>query len=252
MPKRFLSTLLWDIRLQYRNGFYFVSAFVAAVFIVLLRRLTGVDWAQLWPVILLENLVVNSFYFMAGLVLLENEEGTIEAQVVTPLRQGEYLASKVLSLTILSVFESLVSVVAVTGPRFNWLLLAGGILVLIAFYGLYGFLVVSRYDSITDFLLPSAVWVMWFSLPLLYFFDIWRSWVMFLHPLQAPLVLLQAAFEPVPAWQVLYGFGYGLAWVVLTGYLARRAFHRFVVTKQGARRRTTKKTSQPANQLTRP
>jgi len=252
MSRRFRSTLLWDIRLQYRNGFYFVSVFVAVVFIILLKQLTGVDWAQLWPVILLENLVVNSFYFMAGLVLLEKEEGTIEAQVVTPLRQSEYLASKVVSLAVLSFFESLVLVVAVTGPGFNWLLLAAGILVLTAFYGLYGFLVVSKYDSITDFLLPSAVWVMWFSLPLLYYFDIWRSWIMFLHPLQAPLVLMQAAFETVPAWQVLYGFAYGLAWVALAGYLARRAFHRFVVTKQGVRRRATRKsanqpTSLPAN-----
>ena len=241
MSKRFFSTLLWDIRLQYRNGFYFVSAAVAVVFIVLLRQLTGVDWAQLWPVILLENLVVNSFYFMAGLVLLEKEEGTIEAQVVTPLRHGEYLASKVVSLGILSVFESLILVVAVTGPGFNWPLLIAGILLLIAFYGLYGFLVVSRYDSITDFLLPSVIWVMWFSLPLLYYFYIWRSWVMFLHPLQAPLVLMQAAFEPLPAWQIVYGFGYGLAWVVFAGTLARRSFHRFVVTKQGARRRAAAK-----------
>jgi fluoroquinolone transport system permease protein len=237
MSKRFVSTLIWDIRLQFRNGFYYVSAFVAAVFIIALRRLTGVDWAELWPVILLENLVVNAFYFMAGLVLLEKGEGTIEAQVVTPLRTGEYLLSKVLSLGILSLLESIVIVVAVTGPAFNWLLLVAGILLLIAFYGIYGFLVVSRYDSITDFILPSAVWVTWFSLPLLYYFDVWRSWLMFLHPLQAPLVLMQAAFETLPAWQVVYGLAYSVLWVAIAYRLATRSFHRFVISKQGVRKR---------------
>jgi fluoroquinolone transport system permease protein len=237
MIKRLLTTVLWDIRLQFRNGFYYVSGLVAVVFIIALSRLTGVDWAELWPVILLENLVVNAFYFMASLVLLEKGEGTIEAQVVTPLRTGEYLLSKVLSLGVLSLFESLLIVVAVTGPAFNWPLLVAGILILIAFYGLYGFLVVSRYDSITDFILPSAVWVIWFSLPLLYYFNIWRSWIMFLHPLQAPLILMQAAFETLPAWQVIYGLAYGLLWIAITYRLAIRSFHRFVIVKQGVRRK---------------
>ena len=35
---RLLSTLLWDARLQFRNGFYYASAFVAVVFIVLLSQ----------------------------------------------------------------------------------------------------------------------------------------------------------------------------------------------------------------------
>lgn len=236
MLKRLLSTTLWDIRLQFRNGFYFVSVIVAAGFILLLRQFGGVDWARLWPVILLENLVVNAFYFMAGLLLLEKGEGTLEAQVVTPLRTREYLAAKVLSLGMLSLVESLLVVLVISGPGFNWLLLIVGVLLLIAFYSLYGFVVVARYDSITDFILPSAMWVIWFSLPLLYYFRIWESPFMFLHPLQAPLVLLQAAFGTVPPWQIAYGILYAALWVLIVYRFAERAFNRFVVTRQGAKR----------------
>jgi fluoroquinolone transport system permease protein len=71
----------------------------------------------------------------------------------------------------------------------------------------------------------------------LYYFDIWRSWIMFLHPLQAPLVLMQAAFETLPAWQVVYGLAYGLLWVGIAFQLAMRSFNRFVVVKQGVRRK---------------
>lgn len=239
MMKRMLSTILWDIRLQFRNGFYYVSAIVALGFVLILRQLNMVDWAMLWPVIILENLVVNAFYFTAALVLLEKAEGTIEAQVVTPLRPGEYLASKAISLGLLSLFETLMLVVLVTGPGFNWPLLVTGVMLLIAFYTFYGFIVVARYDSITDFLLPSAIWVIWFSLPLLYFFGIWPGWVLYLHPLQAPLLLMQAAFEPLEGWQLLYGFAYSLLWVGIAYRLARRAFRNFVIRKQGVRNART-------------
>lgn len=234
--KRLLATLHCDIRLQFRNGFYYVSAFVAAAFILGLRQFPAVDWRPWWPPLLLENLVVNAFYFMAGLVLLEKGEGTLEAQIVTPLRSGEYLVSKVLSLGLLSLLESLAIIVLVSGPGFNWALLVVGILLLIASFGLYGFFVVVRYDSITEFILPSAAWTMGLSLPLLYYFHLWRSWVLFLHPLQAPVVLLQAAFEPVPAWQIPYGILYSSLWIGIAFHFTQRAFHRFVITREGVRR----------------
>ena len=235
MNQRLLSTIRWDIQLQFRNGFYLVSAVVAVMFIIILKQLPDVDWALWWPVIILENLVVNSFYFMAGLVLLEKGEGTLEAQIVTPLRPSEYLISKVLSLGFLSLLESLVVVVVVSGFQFNWLLLSIGILFLIAFYGLYGFFVVARYDSIGEFILPSAIWVIWFSLPLLYYTGLWEHWLMFLHPLQAPLVLMQGAFMTIPTWQIVYGLLYSTLWVYITYVISHRAFHRFVIRKAGAR-----------------
>lgn len=48
---------------------------------------------------MLGNLPLATFFFIAGLVLLEKGEGTLEAQIVTPLTAGGYLASKILTLT---------------------------------------------------------------------------------------------------------------------------------------------------------
>jgi fluoroquinolone transport system permease protein len=73
--------------------------------------------------------------------------------------------------------------------------------------------------------------------PLLYYFDIWRSWIMFLHPLQAILILLQSAFASVPAWQVVYGIVYSILWTGILLWLSLRTFHRFVVTKEGVRKK---------------
>lgn len=232
--KRLLNTIYWDMVRQYRNGFYLVSAIVVAIFAVLLRQFEGVDWGLWWPAILLENLVVNTFYFLSGIVLLEKGEGTLEAQIVTPLRDWEYLLAKIASLFVLSALESLVLIVLVSGTAFNWFWMLIGIAFFVAIYTLYGFFVVSRYDSISAFILPSALWTMGFSLPLLPYFDLWHHWSLYLHPMQAPLVLVRAAYAPLPVWELGYGVLYGALWVAIGWFASQRAFYRFVVAKEGA------------------
>ncbi len=233
---RLLSIARWDVQLQFRNGFYYVSAAMAAFFVILLRQFPEVDWAYWWPAIITGNLTVNAYYFMAGIVLLEKGEGTMEAQIVTPLRPWEILTSKVLTLGLLSLFETFTIVVLVQGVQFNWFLLVTAIVLYIAILALYGFIIVVRYNSINQFLLPSAIWTMGLSLPLLYYFNIWRSWVMFIHPLQAILILIQSAFTSLPAWQIVYGIGYALLWTGIMMVVSLRVFHRFVVTKEGIRK----------------
>jgi fluoroquinolone transport system permease protein len=77
---------------------------------------------------------------------------------------------------------------------------------------------------------------MGFSLPLLYYFNIWPTKWMYLHPMQAPLTLMQAAFEPLPFWQILYGIFYSLLWIAIGWMIVQRTYHNFVVTKQGVKR----------------
>ena len=89
---RLAATVLLDLRLQLRNGFYYAVAFVLACWFLLLTRLPPLDWGYVLPAVVFGNLVMVNFYFVAGLVLLEKGEGTLEAQVVTPLADWEYLA----------------------------------------------------------------------------------------------------------------------------------------------------------------
>ena len=81
---RLPAAVACDVRLQYRNGFYAAAAFVAVVLVVLLRWLPPETLRLLLPALVLANMQVNTFYFVAGLVLLEKAEGSLEALVVTP------------------------------------------------------------------------------------------------------------------------------------------------------------------------
>jgi fluoroquinolone transport system permease protein len=233
--KRLLSTMYWDARLQFRNGFYHVTLFVVVMWVVLVSQLPQSKLGWLLPALVLGNLLINTFYFIGGLMLLEKGEGTLEAQVVTPLRTWEYLASKIATLALLAVVENLVVVGLLYGLGFAALPLVLGIVLAAALYCLAGFIAVARYDSINEYLFPSMAYTLLLSLPLLSYFGLGQNTWFYLHPLQAPLVLVRAAFQPVAAWQLLYGLGYSAVWIGLLYHASQRTFLRFIVAKEGVK-----------------
>jgi fluoroquinolone transport system permease protein len=154
---------------------------------------------------------------------------------VTPLRNQEYLISKVLTLTLLSLLENLAIVALTYGfgrhllPFLVALLLAGTL------YALFGFIFVVRYESINEYLLPSVLFATLLSLPMLPYLGVNLSWLIYLHPLHGALFWLTAAFQPLPAGQLIFSLFYSLAWIAVGYHLSRRAFYRFVIIREGVR-----------------
>ena len=101
-----------------------------------------------------------------------------------------------------------------------------------------GFIAVARHDSINEFLMPSFLYTLVLTLPLLPYFGLFagpRAGLLYdLHPMQAPLALLIQCFDrgPGPSAVALASFAAG---TVAAAVLSLRAFHRFVVAGEGAR-----------------
>ena len=226
---RLRAVIRLDIRLQFSNGFYYAAAVVVLMLAALLAWLPEDSTSWLLPIVILTNILINGFYFIAGLVLLEKAEGSIEAQVVTPLRSAEYLVSKSLTLCALSVIESLM-IVLLAGRGFEPLALVAGVFLATAMLSQFGFMLVARYDSINRFLFPSFLWTTLLMLPLLSYLNLAADWLLYLHPVRAPLVVLQAAFGPVSAADLSYGLLYGVLWTGVAFFASLRRFHRFVTT----------------------
>jgi fluoroquinolone transport system permease protein len=235
LPKRLYTTMLWDIRLQFRNGFYYAVLIVALGSIVLLNQLPQETLVWALPVFILGNLLMNGFYFISGLVLLEKGEGTLEAQIVTPLRSQEYLFAKVATLTLLSLVENLTIIALTYGLGPHLLLVFVGLSLAAPLYALFGFIVVARYDAVNEFLLPSVAFATLLSLPMITYLGLDLSWLIYFHPLQGSLLWLTAAFQPIPAWQLILSLLYSLLWIGIAAYLCRRAFYRFVIVREGVR-----------------
>ncbi|MCA1559799.1 MAG: ABC transporter permease [Acidobacteria bacterium] len=222
---RLAATLGTDVRVQFRNGFYLATAFVVACSVVLLRWLPPEVAALLLPVVVLENIVVNTFYFVSALLLLERDEGTFAAQSVTPLRTDEYLASKVLTLTALSLVESLLIATAVAGLDGRLVVMSLGIGLAAVLFCLSGVALIVNYESINEFIMPSVLYTAVLSLPVLGYFGIGaREWYL-PHPILGPLELMRMHAPYTPGWLV-YAIGYPLLWIIPVSFWSRRALRR--------------------------
>ena len=223
--RRLAATVDVDVRVQLRNGLYLATAFVVICSIFFLRWLPDPVAELLLPVMLLENVLINTFYFVSALLLFERLEGTFTAQGVTPLRTDEYLMSKVLTLTALSVVESLLIATAVAGfeIRVVWMIL--GVILAATLFCLSGVALVARYGSINEFILPSVLYSALLSLPILGFLGVGaRGWYL-PHPIQGPLDLIQTRSPLAPA-GLAYAAGYPLLWIAPAFLLARTALRR--------------------------
>ncbi len=227
--RRVLSTLGWELRIQARQGIFFAAAFIVIVWAAMLAQLPRAAVELLLPVTVFMDLSVIGVYFMAGMLYLERQEGVLQALIVTPLKPGQYLAVKVVSLALLAMAATLGVVLMGAGPRANWLPLLLGAGLNSWLMTLFGFWLAARYSSISEFLAPSLVYFVPTQLPLLGHFGVWSGWPLYLIPTQATMLLMEAGFRPIAPWQWAYAVAYLALASVVMWVLARRAFDRFVV-----------------------
>ncbi|NTW00668.1 MAG: ABC transporter permease [Oscillochloris sp.] len=220
---RLAHTLRWDITLQMRNGFYLVTALVLLMWAALLFPLPALDTSWLLPPLILGNLIIGSFYFVGAIVLLERAEGSLLARAVTPLRSSEYLAARIISLSLLALVENLGIVLLFRGTNVMPLPMAGGIILGTALFCLAGLITVAPYDSINAYLLPSVAVCGFLALPTITALVGWESPLIAIHPLEPAMLLLQGAFRPLRSGEIGYCLGAGTLWIVALGSYALRA-----------------------------
>lgn len=232
--RRLRATLLCDIRLQLRNGFYHATAFLLLVWALILVWLPDTDLRWILPPLVLGNLVINTFYFLAALVLLEHDEGSLQARRVTPLRQHEYLVSKLMTLTALALVENLLIIVLFHGTGFAWLMASAAIIIASVMYALLGMIAVARYDSINTFLMPSVLYTAFAEIPLLAYLGGVTHPILLLHPLQPPLLLAEGAFRALGAGELTYAILAGVTWCAILFIMASAALVRRSVERPAA------------------
>lgn len=229
--RAFVAALRWDVVLQARNGFYWASAFVILVIGGLLlavpeaARANGAVWV---PAILAVNLQITTFFFMAGLMLLERDEGTLNALAVSPLTPGGYLATRTVTLTALAAVETIVLVLIAFDAGRSWLLVLSGTSALGVIYTGIGAAVATRYASINALLLPASLVVTLLLAPLLAHVGFAPRSLFVLHPIEPALTLMRAGYVPANAGELAFGAVGSLAWSAIIFLWARRRVSRLM------------------------
>jgi fluoroquinolone transport system permease protein len=221
----FVDILRFDVMVQARNGFYWASGFVVLAISALLAAspVVVLNNPGLWvPALVMFNLQITTFFFVAGLLLLEKDEGTLTALGASPLSARTYLLARSTTLTMLAAVETLVIVWFGFGFSASWALFAGIAAVGVTYTG-FGVAVAARYESINSLLLPASVIVTVLLLPLLGHFDLAPRLLLVWHPLEPALTLLRAAYRPASLPELMLAAAGSIAWAGIAFNLAQKA-----------------------------
>ena len=221
-----ITLVRWDAILQARNGFYWATAFVVAAFGALLLNVpeaARADRAAWVPALLAINLQITTFFFVAGLILLERDEGTLTALAVSPLSPAIYLTARTITLTTLAAVETIAIVWIVFGADGSWGFILSGTVALGVTYTGFGAAIGTRYESVNAMLLPASVFVAALLLPLLPHFGLAPRVLFLLHPTEPALTLIRAGYGSATASDVAFGFVGSIVWGAVAYWCGRRS-----------------------------
>ncbi|MFQ5408881.1 MAG: ABC transporter permease [Anaerolineales bacterium] len=239
---RLLTAMKTDVTVQIRTNLYAIGIGAGAIVAAALAWLASPEQLfTLVPTLMLLVVGGSTLLYVAAMIIFEKEQGTLNATIVSPLRTSEYLWSKILTLTALATLEATVMIGgALLIMRFsgdvllpNVPLLLIGVIAIGVIYTLVGIVLVVRFDTITDYLIPMAGVAVILQLPFLYFLGWITNPVFLVIPTSAPTLLMQGAYVHLEAWEWVYGIGYTFALIVGLTIWAHRAFRAHLVVKVG-------------------
>ena len=191
---RILHALRSDMRFQFKQGFYFVYVAIVIMYLIILHYLpTNITGIAL-PLVVFSDPSVLGMFFIGGIIMLEKGQGLLQVFTVTPLRTTEYLISKVLSLSIVSVMATVALTVFSLYSQVNWVLVILATVLTSGIFTLCGVLITAGCWNVNQYLLKTIPYMLLFVLPCFVF--IWfptGSWFR-LFPSVAALRLMMGAY----------------------------------------------------------
>lgn len=234
---RLLAAMRTDVALQARNQLYAISGLFAVVMAAAVVWLSSPSSLhRMVPMAVLFVVGGSTLMYVVAMVLLERDDGTLDAISVSPLRPWEYVTAKVVSLGGIAVFEGVV----LAGGAVLWLdrtalggftmpLLVFGIAALAVLHTLVGVVVVVRYSRITEALMPMGLVALVLQIPALYFVGALPTRLALAIPSGAPAMFIRGAFAPLATWEWVYAVVGTGSIVALTAVWAHRAFVHHII-----------------------
>ncbi len=232
---RLASAVRLELVLQVRQRFLHAAVFSGLIWLAVLLPLPARLRPVAEPYVLLGDIAIIGFFFVAGTVFFEKQERTLSAVLSTPLRFWEYLSAKLIPLVAVSLGVGLVVTLIASGISFRPVPFVLGVLLGTVVMLLVGFCTALPFASISDWFLASVIPLVVMSLPVLDYSGAWPSPVLHAIPTHGPLRLLGLAFDQVSlsAGQIAFAVLYPLLWVVILCWTARIMFERHVIAKSG-------------------
>lgn len=230
---RTMSAIAYDVKFQIRHGFYGVYVLVCGLYVLLLHFMSPGYKEKAALLLTFSDPGALGLILAGGIVLLEKDQGVHDSLFVTPLRLREYLISKAVSISAISLCAACAihffSLGMPEGPfRFSI-----GVLLTSGLFTFLSIGTVARAQSINGFILLSQLYSLPLAIPLLGYFGIGPAALYRIFPTQGSLVLLETAYRPVSVAETFYAIAVLLAGNAAVYVWAYRSFERRILSRVG-------------------
>lgn len=196
--RRFAIAVRFDVVNQWRHRYYHVYAVITALYVAGLHFLPRPVADVALPLVIFGDPAILGFLFVAAIVLFERDDRVLEGVSVSPLRPGEYVTAKAVSLAVLSVAASLAIALSVRGLSFNLPLLVLATGLTGSAFALIGLGLVAPHANLSRFLFVAVLAELVLNLPLVGLFLVGESPVLYALPTLPGLAAISAAFGLQP------------------------------------------------------
>jgi len=233
------NMLKWEFTLLYRYKIIHISLLSVFLYFISTQAIEDMNKPIFHTMLLFFDPAVIGIMFIGALVLFEKAENVLQALIITPMKVDDYILSKITSLTILSVISASIFVALLnifSNIEFNILYLIAGIILTSVMLILLGFVLVSRVNSLNEYLLAMIIAFLGLLFPpMLHLSGLYENVAFYLWPTQASFILFTGVFNSasLETWEIAYGLGYQILWIGLLYFLSKKAFHKHIVLKGG-------------------
>ena len=234
------NMLKWEFILLYRYKIIHISILSVILYFLSTQAVESLKGqTQVHSVLLFFDPAVIGIVFVGALVLFEKAENVLQSLVVTPMRTDDYLLSKILSLTILSIISASIFMTLMfvfNETEFNIVYLITSIILTSVMLILVGFILVSRVQNVNGYMLGMIIGFLVLTFPpLLDLFKLFENPVFYLWPTQASFILFDGVFNAsaLEIWEVIYGIIYQVIWIAVLYLFAKKAFYKYIISKGG-------------------
>jgi len=224
-----LKTIKWDIFLIYKYGIVAVAGGLTILYCVgcLLTNTQGYE--HVVAVLIFMDPVMYGFLFTAVMVLFEKDAQTHQVLAVTPMPTSNYIISKTITFTLLSLVCSLLIILSAHTQIFHSLIFTLAVVLSASLFVFIAIIGVSFVQNFNQFILVIPLVLAPICLPLLHYFNLYNAWIFYLIPSQACLILFRASVRPFTTWDVLYAIMYLLVWNAAMFYWALKTYKKRIL-----------------------
>jgi fluoroquinolone transport system permease protein len=229
--KQLMHLMKFDFMLLNKNKIITVSVVVTMVYVIIFKGLSQMgNPEKLLVLVIFNDPALLGFLFVGVMVLFEKNENTLEALAVTPITTPNYVLSKTIALTVISLFCCFAMVLTAYGTEFNSFHFAMATLLTTFIFSMLGFIAVAGQTNFNTYIMRALVIILLMSVPFLGYFEVSSPLWFVAFPTQPAIALYNLAFTKNILWQdVLLAYGGSLFWAFATFRWALASFSKYAI-----------------------